>query len=142
MSQLCGMLKNPAITWKSNLTGHFSPLIPPFANGGLSRRLTWIASGDERGTKSGVNHKKPRMAEVLGGISAGPTDRRRRRTDTLHADVCIFVIISLNPSWNCICCRSRRENQNTHFMLNYSFPENRVVCDRMREHTVQHDRPQ
>jgi hypothetical protein len=31
------------------LTGHFSPIIPPFANRGLSRRLMWIASGDERG---------------------------------------------------------------------------------------------
>jgi hypothetical protein len=31
------------------------------------------------GTKSGVKFKKPRMAEVLGGISAGLIDRRRRR---------------------------------------------------------------
>jgi hypothetical protein len=38
-----------------NLIGHFSPIIPPFANRGLSRRLIWSASGDERGTKSGVS---------------------------------------------------------------------------------------
>jgi hypothetical protein len=34
------------------LTGHFSPIIPPFANRGISRRFTWSASGDERGTKA------------------------------------------------------------------------------------------
>jgi hypothetical protein len=32
-----------------NLIGHFSPIIPPFTNRGLSRRLTWSASGDDGG---------------------------------------------------------------------------------------------
>jgi hypothetical protein len=42
--QLCGSL----IVWL-NLTGHFSPIIPPFANRGLSHCLAWSASGDEWG---------------------------------------------------------------------------------------------
>jgi hypothetical protein len=37
-----------AIVWL-NFIGHFSPIVPPFADRGLSRRLTWSASGDERG---------------------------------------------------------------------------------------------
>jgi hypothetical protein len=41
-------LRGSRIVWL-NLTGHFSPIIPPFANRGLSRRLVWSASGDERG---------------------------------------------------------------------------------------------
>jgi hypothetical protein len=41
-------LRGSLIVWL-NLTGHFSPIIPPFANGGLSRRLVWSASGDKRG---------------------------------------------------------------------------------------------
>jgi hypothetical protein len=32
-----------------NLTGHFSPILPPFTSRGLSRRLTWSASRDEWG---------------------------------------------------------------------------------------------
>jgi hypothetical protein len=53
MSQLCGMLKNPAITWKSDCLAKiwpaiFSLIIPPFTNRGLSRRLAWSASGDKR----------------------------------------------------------------------------------------------
>jgi hypothetical protein len=46
--------KNPTVTvevaivWL-NLIWHFSPIVPPFAHRGLSRRLTWSASGDERG---------------------------------------------------------------------------------------------
>jgi hypothetical protein len=38
--------------WKShcrlNLISHFSPIIPPFADRGLSHRLIWSASGDDR----------------------------------------------------------------------------------------------
>jgi hypothetical protein len=34
-----------------NLTGHFSPIVPPFADRGLKRRLKWSASGDERGNQ-------------------------------------------------------------------------------------------
>jgi hypothetical protein len=32
-----------------NLIGHFSPIVPPLANRGLSRSLMWSASGDEGG---------------------------------------------------------------------------------------------
>jgi hypothetical protein len=39
--------------WKShcrlNLIGHFSPIIPPFADRGLSCHLTWSTSGDDGG---------------------------------------------------------------------------------------------
>jgi hypothetical protein len=53
------MLKNPAITWKSHLLAkfdhHLSPILPPFANRGVSRRLTCSASGDERGNKTGFS---------------------------------------------------------------------------------------
>jgi hypothetical protein len=41
-------LRGSRIVWL-NLIGHFSPVIPPFANRGLSRRLVWSASGEERG---------------------------------------------------------------------------------------------
>ena len=43
VADLRGMSKNPGFTWKSKsqakLTGHFSPVIPPFADRGLSCRL-------------------------------------------------------------------------------------------------------
>ena len=43
VADLRGMSKNPGFTWKSNsqakLTCHFSPVIPSFADGGLSCRL-------------------------------------------------------------------------------------------------------
>jgi hypothetical protein len=52
MSKLCGMLKNTFV--RLNLIGHFWPIVAPFADRGLSRRLTWSASGDERGTKRGI----------------------------------------------------------------------------------------
>jgi hypothetical protein len=60
MSQLCGYndvyndVKVASVTL--NLVGHFSPIISPFADRGISRRLTWSASGDEReNKKSGVS---------------------------------------------------------------------------------------
>jgi hypothetical protein len=37
-----------------NLIGHLSPIIQPFTNRGLSRRLTYSASGDNGGTKGGA----------------------------------------------------------------------------------------
>jgi hypothetical protein len=49
MSQLCGMLENPTITVEVAIIGHFSPIVPPLANRGLSRRLMWSASGAEGG---------------------------------------------------------------------------------------------
>jgi hypothetical protein len=53
MSQRCFMLKNQQlrgsrIVWL-NFTANFSPIIRPFANRGLSRRLAWSDFGDERG---------------------------------------------------------------------------------------------
>jgi hypothetical protein len=41
-----------------NLIGYFSPIIPPFTNRGLSRSLTWSASGDDGGKLKAV-HKGP-----------------------------------------------------------------------------------
>jgi hypothetical protein len=45
------------------LIGQFSPIVPPLANRGLSRRLMWSASGDEGGTKAGM-YNKPWYAAV------------------------------------------------------------------------------
>jgi hypothetical protein len=59
------------IVWL-NLIGHFSPIIPPFAHRGLSRHVAWSASGDELGNQGGLEGWS-----VMGGISAGPTNRRR-----------------------------------------------------------------
>jgi hypothetical protein len=38
--------------------------------------------------------------------------------------------------------KSCRENQNTHFMFNYFFPENRVVCKIVWKNVVNPDRVQ
>jgi hypothetical protein len=41
---------------RQNLIGHFSPIVHPLANRGLSRRLMWSVSGDEEGEpRSGVS---------------------------------------------------------------------------------------
>jgi hypothetical protein len=61
------------------LIDHFSPIIPPFANRGLSRRLTWSASGDEWGTKSGVCTINLERLQCARRDSAGLTAKRRRR---------------------------------------------------------------
>jgi hypothetical protein len=51
MLQLCGMWKPLQFSWKShfrlNYVCHFSPIIPLFTDRGLSRHLTWSASGDD-----------------------------------------------------------------------------------------------
>jgi hypothetical protein len=60
-----------------NLTGHFSPILPPFANRGLSHHLTWSASGDKRGTKTGFSTKSLERLKCSRRDSARPTDRRR-----------------------------------------------------------------
>jgi hypothetical protein len=65
----CRRLRGSRVVWL-NLTGHFSPIIPPFANRGLSRRLAWSASGDER----------PRRLKCDRRVSASPTNRRRIRS--------------------------------------------------------------
>ena len=53
VADLRGMSKNPGFTWKSKsqakLTGHFSPVIPPFADRGLSCRLHVEAPTGESG---------------------------------------------------------------------------------------------
>ena len=53
VADLCGMSKNPGFTWKSEpqakLTGHFSPIIPSFADRGLSCRLHVEAPRGESG---------------------------------------------------------------------------------------------
>jgi hypothetical protein len=64
MSQLCGMLKIHTISVKVvivrlNLIAHFSPIIPPFTNRGLPRRLTWNSSADDGETKSGAQMACP-----------------------------------------------------------------------------------
>jgi hypothetical protein len=64
LSQLCGRLNNPTMTWESHLTGHLSPIISPFANRGLSRRLTWSASGDERGLVQSVSKSSSALGEI------------------------------------------------------------------------------
>jgi hypothetical protein len=89
MSQLCGMLKNPVISGSRfvwlNLISHFSPIISPFTNRGLLSRLAWSASGDERGTKAGLSTKASNGCSAPGGISAGATDRRRKRTRSISS---------------------------------------------------------
>ena len=53
VADLRGMSKNPGFTWKSEsqakLTGHFSPMIPSFADRGLSCRLHVEAPRGESG---------------------------------------------------------------------------------------------
>ena len=53
VADLRGMSKNPGFTWKSKsqakLTGYFSPVIPSFADRGLSRRLHVEAPRGESG---------------------------------------------------------------------------------------------
>ena len=53
VADLRGMSKNPGFTWKSKsqakLTGHFSPVIPSFAERGLSCRLHVEAPSGESG---------------------------------------------------------------------------------------------
>ena len=52
-ADLRGMSKNPGFTWKSKsqakLTGHLSPVIPSFADRGLSCRLHVEAPRGESG---------------------------------------------------------------------------------------------
>ena len=53
VADMRGMSKNPGFTWKSEsqakLTGHFSPVIPSFADRGLSCRLHVEAPRGESG---------------------------------------------------------------------------------------------
>jgi hypothetical protein len=57
-------LRGSRIVWL-NLTGHFSPILPPFAHRGLSCSLAWSASRDERRNRSrGVGVQTASKAEV------------------------------------------------------------------------------
>jgi hypothetical protein len=77
LSQLCGMLKNTAITWKLDCLAKFDQ--PPFAYSGLSRCLAWSASGDKQGDQDGVKSTNGLEGwSAIGAITAGPTNRRRR----------------------------------------------------------------
>jgi hypothetical protein len=54
MSQPCGIVKEPydyrgSRKCRLNVIGHFSSIVPPLANRGLSRRLMWSVCGDEGG---------------------------------------------------------------------------------------------
>jgi hypothetical protein len=58
--------------WKSNcrlhFIGHFSPIVPPFVDRGLSRHMTWSASGDEGGKlKAGLVQKASVGCSTFGG---------------------------------------------------------------------------
>jgi hypothetical protein len=54
------------------LIGHFSLIVPPFADRGLSRHLTWSASADERGNQSGVNTISLGRLQYIRRGTAGP----------------------------------------------------------------------
>jgi hypothetical protein len=67
MSQLCGMLKNPAITWKSDCLAKFGrPFITHTSSFRSQRSLmAWSASGDEwRNQRWGVRVQTASKAEV------------------------------------------------------------------------------
>jgi hypothetical protein len=54
-------------------------------------------------------------------------------TGTLHEDLCTFIIILRSVLFRMINVLDKncRENQNTHFMFNNAFPENRAVYEIM-----------
>jgi hypothetical protein len=62
------MLKNPANMWKSDCLAKFDrPLLAhnsSFANRGLSLRLAWSSSGNERETKTGVRIQTASKTEM------------------------------------------------------------------------------
>jgi hypothetical protein len=71
------MLKNPAVTWELHCYGKFD--LTFLTNRGLSRRMTWNASGDEGGTKAGFNTISLERLQCAMRDSADPTERRRRK---------------------------------------------------------------
>jgi hypothetical protein len=54
----------------------------------------------------------------------------------LREDLCPFMLITrwIIFGMGYISGRSRRENQNTHFMLNNVFSENRLLWDNVEEY--------
>jgi hypothetical protein len=67
-----------------------------------------------------------------------------RLTGTLHEDLCTFMLISrlIILGMKNVSDKSCTENQNTHFMFNSFFPENRAVCEIMWKNMIEPDRPQ
>jgi hypothetical protein len=63
---------------------------------------------------------------------------------TLHEDLCTFMVICrwILVRMRNVSDKSCRENQNTHFMFNNFFSENRAICEIMWKNMVQPDRPQ
>ena len=59
--------------------------------------------------------------------------------DTLHRDLCIFVVISRQILLRLrnVSDKSCRENQNTHFVFSNFFFENRAVYEIMWKHIVE-----
>jgi hypothetical protein len=67
-----------AIVWL-NLIGYFSPIVPPFADRGLSRQLTWSASGDERvKLKRSCTISLERL-QYIRWVTAGPTQKKKTK---------------------------------------------------------------
>jgi hypothetical protein len=69
-----------AIVWL-NLIGYFLPIVPPFADSGLSRRLTWSASGDEREKLKRVITISLERLQYIRWVTAGHT----QMTKTMYA---------------------------------------------------------
>jgi hypothetical protein len=70
------------------LIGHFSHIVPPFADRGLSRNLTWSAPEDERGKlKSGVSTISLGRLQYIRWVTAGPT----QKTKTNIAQSCVSL---------------------------------------------------
>jgi hypothetical protein len=68
-----------------NLIGHFSPIVPPLANRGLSFHLMWSASGDEGGTKSGVSTISLGRLQYIRWVTTGPTQKTKTNILVLHS---------------------------------------------------------
>jgi hypothetical protein len=92
--------KNPLqFLWTShgrpNLNGHFSPIIPTFADKGLLRRLTWSASVDDRGTKNSAQRAcflRPRCIRAV-----GPRIRVSVYL-SIHSSIHPSIYLSIHPS--------------------------------------------
>jgi hypothetical protein len=74
-----------------NLTGHFSAIILPFTNRGLSRRLTWSASGDDEGTKGGAQRACCLRPKCFGAV-----EPQIRKTNLHIPDSAKLVVTQLS----------------------------------------------
>jgi hypothetical protein len=76
-----------------NLIGHFSPIVSPLADRGLSRRLTWSASGDKRGNqKAGLAQQAPVGCSALDGIPPAPQTEEEKESSLVFF-ICIVTSI-------------------------------------------------